>query len=94
MRADCLGPATGFVADPRTSRFGLLWNGALTSTNNYNFPGTPPPDSPDSGGWMAQPLPINTEGTESPWLNTVNGILNTIRPDADAGYYTCTALAV
>lgn len=76
----------GFATDPRTSRFGLLYNGAATS----NVPSPLNNDAPVPGN-MAHPLPepYNQSGIpDVGWVNTSNGVILTLRPDADSGFYS------
>jgi len=66
------------VTDPRTSRFGIQWNGtaAITGVNNASPTGA-------NGGLAASVNQVYQGG----WLNYANGILKTNRPDAQSGFY-------
>lgn len=66
------------VTDPRTSRFGIQWNGtaAVTGVNNASSTGA-------NGGLQASVNQVYQGG----WLNYANGILKTNRPDAQSGFY-------
>jgi len=66
------------VADPRTSRFGIHWNGIKASTGVNNAVGTGA-----AGGLEAS---VNQPG-QGGWLDYTNGILKTNRPDAQSGFY-------
>jgi hypothetical protein len=76
----------GFATDPRSSRFGLLWNGSSTGNNAMSYG-----DALVQPSQIARPLPepsINVANEAADWLDTANGIIYTLRPDADAGFYS------
>jgi len=66
------------VTDPRTSRFGIHWNGTQASNGVNNATSTGA-----NGGLMASVNQIYQGG----WLDYTNGILKTNRPDAQSGFY-------
>jgi len=75
------GTEKGFwatVTDPRTSRFGIHWNGILAVTGTNNAVGT------GAGGGLE--ASVNQTG-QGGWLDYANGILKTNRPDAQSGFY-------
>lgn len=66
------------VTDPRTSRFGIHWNGTIASTGVNNAVGT--------GAFGGLPASVN-QVYQGGWLDYANGILKTNRPDAQSGFY-------
>lgn len=74
------------ATDPRSSRFGLFWNGTASWAGNYTPVGSIVIPLPIPGPELA----ISHYGGSSPhaagWLNPASATLYTIRPDAHAGF--------
>ncbi len=78
------------ATDPRTSRFGLLWN--------YTY-GNKGSSSPEGSAQLAVPLPgqenvvsiypaqASSMNNAAGWLDTANGTMYSIRADAQAGFF-------
>jgi len=85
------GGGEGFWAmstDPRTSRFGLLWNGTVGARGL---------NTPEGSAVIALPLPGMEFATAhyggpmtyaAGWLDTANGAIYSIRADAQAGFFS------
>jgi len=84
---------TGFPVDPRTSRFGLHWNGHISdgvASNTPPFASNSPvdwADQPVSNGNVGAVPPGGTQFVGSTWIDSANGIMYSVRPDARSGFY-------
>jgi len=79
-----------FAVDPRTSRFGLLWNGTYPLNGDYR--GLNSPFMGYVGYSTIKPLPCYTGGgtflnQSGGWIDKGNWISLTVRPDRVGGWY-------
>ena len=76
----------GFPVDPRTSRFGLQWNGVCQDLGQTSEP-SDLNDQPASRLNMADVPPSLHYLEPSAWIDSANGIMYSLRPDAKSGFY-------
>jgi hypothetical protein len=70
-----------FATDPRTSRFGLFWESAGGTPVGSGGLGAEVPGA-ELSFWVNPPV------YAAGWLDPKNGILYTLRPDAEGGFFT------